>query len=159
MVVVFWDGEGQGLSIILGLILAFSLIFSPELTVAFLLGLFLYICLGLGVSKEAPEVTEHKELNKAKELDEMGAACPIKFSVEPATKEKEKEESAEEDMGILITDVRGKEPKDHQGTKWWTVVGRQKAVYERVSEGHPGYRLCLSSLDADPICWSCSALA
>ncbi|MEJ1276829.1 putative gene 6268 [Cricetulus griseus] len=60
-----------------------------------------------GVSKEAPEVTEHKELNKAKELDEMGAACPIKFSVEPATKEKEKEESAEEDMGILITDVRG----------------------------------------------------
>lgn len=74
MMVAFWDGEGQGLSLILALILALSLIFSPEL--ASFLGLFLYICLGLGMPEEAPEVKAHMELNEVEELDKWDSAFP-----------------------------------------------------------------------------------
>ncbi|OBS67123.1 hypothetical protein A6R68_04337 [Neotoma lepida] len=59
-----------------------------------------------GLPKEASEVTEYKELSKDKELNKMDGAFTTKFSVEPATKEKEKEELGQEDMRILITDVR-----------------------------------------------------
>lgn len=76
MMVVFWDGEGQGLSLILALILALSLIFSPELTLASFLGLFLYICLSLGMPEEAPEVREHMELNEVEEIDKWDSAFP-----------------------------------------------------------------------------------
>lgn len=72
MMVAFWDGEGQGLS----LILALCLIFSPELTLASFLGLFLYICLGLGMLEEAPEVKAHMELNEVEELDKWDSAFP-----------------------------------------------------------------------------------
>lgn len=109
--VAFWDGAGQSLSLIWALILALSLIFSPELTLAFFLGLFLYICLGLGMLKEAPKVKEHMELNEVEESDKWDAAFPTKVSVESAIKKIENEELIQEDTGILVKDIWGKEPE------------------------------------------------